>query len=249
MTAAIRVRTSANATCDAFWNQRVTTMPGGSTTSATTPEAPVEEEQAADRRDERERVDDERRQSLVEHVRERVDVARQARDDPARLLLREVAERERGEVLEEVAAQVEHDLLADPGEHEPGRRPEHPGRQRRRRCTRPRRRVSRVGSPALMPLSIASPTISQPTHGCGGRDRGDHHHAADPPTAALGVAPRGARDLCGAYAARASSPKRSVKAPPRRIRSCGSAVLDDATVVGARPRGRRRGSSRGAGPR
>ena len=31
--------------------------------------------------------DDERRQALVEHVRERVDVARQPRDDPARLLL------------------------------------------------------------------------------------------------------------------------------------------------------------------
>ena len=37
VTAAIRVRTSANATWDVVWNQRVTTMPGGSTMSATTP--------------------------------------------------------------------------------------------------------------------------------------------------------------------------------------------------------------------
>ena len=37
VTAAIRVRTSANAVCEAVWNQRVTTIPGGSTISATTP--------------------------------------------------------------------------------------------------------------------------------------------------------------------------------------------------------------------
>ena len=37
VTAAIRVRTSAKAVCDAVWNQRVTTIPGGSTISATTP--------------------------------------------------------------------------------------------------------------------------------------------------------------------------------------------------------------------
>ena len=92
-------------------------------------EAPVEQEQAADRREQRERVDDERRQALVEHVGDRVDVARQPRDDPAGLLLREVAERERGEVVEEVAAQVEHDLLADAGQHQPRRRAEHPGRR------------------------------------------------------------------------------------------------------------------------
>ena len=53
-------------------------------------EAPVEQEEADDRCDERQAVDDERRQALVEHVRERVHVARQAGDDPAGLLLREV---------------------------------------------------------------------------------------------------------------------------------------------------------------
>ena len=89
-------------------------------------EAPVEQEQAADRGDEGQRVHDEGRQALVEHVGERVDVARQPGDDPARLLLREVPERERREVLEEVAPEVEHHPLADAGEHEPRRRPEDP---------------------------------------------------------------------------------------------------------------------------
>ena len=77
------------------------------------PEPPVEQEEAADRCDQREAVDDERRQTLVEDVRERVHVARQPGDDPARLLLREVAQRQRREVVEETAADLEDDLLAD----------------------------------------------------------------------------------------------------------------------------------------
>ena len=128
-------------------------------------EAPVEQEQAADRGDERHRVDDERRQALVEDVREGVDVARQAGDDPAGLLLREVPERERREVLEEVAAQVEHHLLPDPGQHQPRRRAEDPRRQADARCRATTSSVSRLGSEALMPLSIASPTIVQPSTG------------------------------------------------------------------------------------
>ena len=92
------------------------------------PEPPVEQEEPADRGDERERVDDERRQALVEHVGERVDVAVQPRDDPAGLLLREVAQRQRREVVEEVAPQLEHDPLADAREPEPRPRPEHPRR-------------------------------------------------------------------------------------------------------------------------
>ena len=90
-------------------------------------EAPVEQEEPADRRQQRQRVDDERRQPLVEHVRERVDVARQARDDPAGLLLREVAKREPREMVEQVAPQFEHHPLTDPGEHQPRRRAEQPG--------------------------------------------------------------------------------------------------------------------------
>jgi hypothetical protein len=50
---------------------------------------------------------------LREHIGERIDVGRQARDDPARFLLREVAERERGQVVEEILAQPEHHVLAD----------------------------------------------------------------------------------------------------------------------------------------
>ena len=92
------------------------------------PEAPVEQEETGDGGDERQRVDDQRRQSLVEDVRERVDVAVQARDDPARLLLREVPQRKRGEMVEEVASKLEHDPLADAREPEPGQRAEHPRR-------------------------------------------------------------------------------------------------------------------------
>ena len=89
-------------------------------------EAPVEDEQADDRGEQRERVDDERGQPLREHVRERVDVGGEPRDDPARLLLREVAQRERRQVIEEVAAQAEHDVLADAGEPAHERRLQHP---------------------------------------------------------------------------------------------------------------------------
>ena len=91
------------------------------------PESPVENEQPDDRGHERHGVDDQRCQPLVEHVRERVDVARQPRNDPARLLLREVPQGEGGEVLEEVATEIEHDLLSDPREHQPRRRPDDPG--------------------------------------------------------------------------------------------------------------------------
>ena len=58
------------------WNQRVRTSVGGRITSATSAEPPVEDEEADDRGDQRERVDDERRQPLRQDVRERVDVAR-----------------------------------------------------------------------------------------------------------------------------------------------------------------------------
>ena len=127
VTIAIRVRTSAAAMCESRWNQRVTRMPGREHAHRDEAEPPVEQEEAGDGGDQRQRVDDERRQALVEDVRERVDVARQPRDDPAGLLLREVAERQRGQVVEEVAAQLEHDALADAGEAEPGGGAENPG--------------------------------------------------------------------------------------------------------------------------
>ena len=87
--------------------------PGREHAEGDEPEPPVEQEEPADGGDQRQRVDDERRQALVEDVGERVDVARQPRDDPAGLLLREVAERQGREVLEEVAAELEHHPLAD----------------------------------------------------------------------------------------------------------------------------------------
>ena len=80
------------------------------------PEPPVGDEQRGDRGGQEDQARDERRHPLRERVRDGVDVARQARDDPAGLLLREVAEREPGQVVEEVAAQADHDPLADRGE-------------------------------------------------------------------------------------------------------------------------------------
>ena len=151
-------------------------------------QAPVEQEEPADRGEERQRVDDERRQSLVEHVREGVDVARQPGDDPARLLLGEVAERQRREVVEEVAAQVEHDLLADPGQHQPRRRAEDPGRQPDRDVEHDvEREPRRVGGLDAVVDRVADDRPAE--HGRGGGDRGDEHDEADPPAAADGVAP------------------------------------------------------------
>ena len=73
------------------------------------PEAPVGDEERDDRRRQEDDVRDEGRHPLREDVGDRVDVARETRDDPARLLLREVAEREAGEVVEEVPPQADHD--------------------------------------------------------------------------------------------------------------------------------------------
>src|SRR5207253_11187615 len=53
---------------------------------------------------------------LREDIRDGVDVARQPRDDPARLLLREVPERQTREVIEQVLAEAEHHPLSEPGE-------------------------------------------------------------------------------------------------------------------------------------
>jgi hypothetical protein len=163
VTAAIRVRTSENAACERRWNQRVMRMPGRQDEQRDEAEAPVEQEQAADRRDEGERVHDERRQALVEHVRERVDVARQARDDPARPSVGEVAQRERREVVEQIAPQLEHDPLPDPGSIShvvvPSTHAVIPTRCRRRR------HGQTLLVMALMPLSMASPTIVQPEDG------------------------------------------------------------------------------------
>ena len=94
--------------------------------------------------------------------RDGVDVARQARDDPARLLLREVAERQPGQMVEEVAAQAEHDPLADAGEPADQQRLQHPARGGDDEVDRRRRPSGSAGRAATMPLSIAFRTSSQP---------------------------------------------------------------------------------------
>ena len=151
-------------------------------------EAPVEHEQPHDRGDERHRVDDECRQPLIEHVGERVDVARQPGDDPARLLLGEVAEGERREMLEQIPAEVEHDLLADSREHQPGRRTEDPSGQPdgdiEDDVRRQPRRVRGL-DPAVDRIADDRPADD----GSGGGDGGDQHHAGQPLAAAGRVAP------------------------------------------------------------
>ncbi len=78
------------------------------------PEAPVDDQQRRNRGRQEDQVRDERRHPLRERVRDGVDVTRQPGDDPAGLLLREVAERESRQVVEEVAPQADHDRLPDP---------------------------------------------------------------------------------------------------------------------------------------
>ena len=75
-------------------------------------EPPVVDEQRGDGCREQHAVGDEGREALRQHVGDRVDVARQPGDDPAGALLGEVAQRERREVVEQLAAQSEHHLLA-----------------------------------------------------------------------------------------------------------------------------------------
>ena len=77
-------------------------------------EPPVVDEHRGDGRREQHAVGDESREALRQHVGDGVDVARQPGDDPARALLGEVAQRERREMVEQLAAQPEHHLLAQP---------------------------------------------------------------------------------------------------------------------------------------
>ena len=125
------------------------------------PEPPVGDEERGERSRKEHDVRDERRHPLREHVGDRVDVARQPGDDPAGLLLREVAEGEPGQMVEEVAAQADRDLLAETGEaaDQPGL--QDPAGRRDAEVDRDDdREVVRVS--ALMPLSIALRTRSQP---------------------------------------------------------------------------------------
>ena len=127
VSAEMRVRTSAKAACERIWNQRATTIVGGRITIVASARRQSRMRQRDHRAREREHVADERREPLGEHVGERVDVVRDARDDPARALLREVAQRERREVPEEVLAQAQHDQLAELREAQDQERADEPG--------------------------------------------------------------------------------------------------------------------------
>ena len=115
VTAAMRVRTSANATCERRWNQRVTTIAGRQHERA--PRGRGASRAGTGRRSPRSSVSvltTSVVRPCVEDVGEGVDVARQARDDPAGLLLaRSSAATATVRWLEQVAAQLEHHPLAD----------------------------------------------------------------------------------------------------------------------------------------
>ena len=155
VTAPIRLRVSTSATCDVRWNQRVSTSAGGTIAKTTSPSRQSAIRSATSAAGSRIDVRDERRHALREHVGDRVDVARQARDDPARLLLREVAEREPGQVVEEVAAQAEHHPLAEPGEAADQHRLQDPAGRRDAEVDRRRSPSGGARSARAMPLSIA----------------------------------------------------------------------------------------------
>ena len=126
VTAAMRVRTSENAAWERRWNQRVMRIPGGSTSSATSPS----------RQSSRKRppiaatsvsvlTTSVVRPWLRTSESASTSLVSRAMIQPA-FCCGEVAERERGQVLEEVAPEVEHHPLTDAGEHQPRRRAEHP---------------------------------------------------------------------------------------------------------------------------
>ena len=102
------------------------------------------------------RVLDGRVEPVGDELLERVDVVRQARDQPAGAVALEVAELERLDVREEVAAEVGEHALADPGREVRLRDSRRPSRAAPRRRTRPSRRAARGGRRGTMPRSIAS---------------------------------------------------------------------------------------------
>ncbi len=114
VTAAIRFRTSSWATADVRWNQRVSTSAGGSTmTTQTMPSRQSTTNSTTTRSAAARRLAAERRQALRQRVRRSIHVAGQAGDDPAGALLGEVPKRQRRQVVEQVAAQAQHDPLTD----------------------------------------------------------------------------------------------------------------------------------------
>ena len=126
VSAEMRVRTSAKAVCERVWNQRATTSVGGRITIVASARRQSRMASAIIAPVSVRTLPTSVERPLREHVGERVDVVRDARDDPARALLREVAQRERREVPEEVLAQAQDDQLTELREAEDQERADEP---------------------------------------------------------------------------------------------------------------------------
>ena len=219
--------------CDARWNQRVSDERRREDDAARRGRAASRaRNSAADRGDQVSDVDDERRQALVEHVREGVDVARQARDDPARLLLREVAQRERVRWSKRSRAQVEH--------HRAGRCRRAPPRAIA--CST--HAVSADGdvdddvecqARVVVRADAVVDRVADDRPAGDGRARGDAGEQRDEREAAArdrSCSATGGTVLCGlAYAATASSPNSAVKTPPCASEILRATLLDDAAAI------------------
>ena len=166
--------------------------------------------------------DDERRHALREDVGDGVDVARQPGDDPARLLLREVAEREPGQVVEEVAAQAEHDPLADPGEAADQERLRTQPATGDREVDERRRSSGSSRRRRTMPLSIAARTSSQPPVCAAALPAADEQQHGAHTRRALGVA--------GQSRLTPRRPRRRTAPRTRRPRASSSRGVPDSTI-------------------
>src|SRR5581483_2276324 len=150
-----------------------------------------------------------------EHVGDRVDVRGQPRDDPARLLLREVAQRERRQVVEEVAAEADHHPLAEACEPA-----DEPGLEAPTERRDPEVDQHDHGQVVLVPRADA--VVDRVAHeqpaarlARGVRGAYEQEHGG-PQLPAFEVAQE------PLHAATTSSPKSSAKGPPRRSSSRGA---------------------------
>ena len=195
-------------------------------------ESPVGDQQGDHRGRQQHEVRDERRHALREDVRDGVDVARQPRDDPARLLLREVAQREAGQMVEEVAPQPDHHALADAGEPADEDGLEDPADAGDDEVDDDDRRqvVLVAGADAVVDRVADEQPAAGLAGGVAGRD--EHEQERDQPVA-LEVAPEPLH-------AATSSPKSAANAPPARSRSRG---VPDSTIRPSRSTTARSASS------
>src|ERR1700730_2171708 len=183
-------------------------------------EPPVRNQQGDHRSGQQDHVRDERRHALREDVGDRVDVARQSRDDPARFLLREVPERQTRQVIEKVLAQPEHHPLPEPGETAYEHGLEQPPARRDDQVDDDDHRAVVVGPGA--DALVDRVANKKPAAGlCGGIPRRARHEPERDELAALQIQPE------PLHAAITSSPESSAKAPPALTIS---ARLPDSTI-------------------